>query len=229
LAENYQFQSIEIKELSFRIDGLFLPHEQNLQNPIYFVEVQFQKDQDFYWRFFTENILYLNQYKPNHQWQAVVLWGKRSYESELPLAYQIFAPLLQPIYLDEIEQSSDYSLGLGIIQFIVSSAKKASKQIKTLINQTHQKIPDPITQKKVIELIEKIVIYKFPQLSNKELEAMFTLTEWKQTKFYQEAKEEGKLETIPILIQLGLSLEEIAEKLNLDRDIIDQYLKRKQN
>ena len=58
---------------------------------------------------------------------------------------------------------------------------------------------------------------------------MFNLTEWKQTKFYQEAKEEGKiegkiegklegkleakLEMIPILVRLGLNDEQIAEEL----------------
>ena len=35
---------------------------------------------------------------------------------------------------------------------------------------------------------------------------MFNLTEWKQTRFYQEAKEEGKLEAklemIPVLVRL---------------------------
>lgn len=48
LAENYQFQSIEIKELAFRLDGVFLPDENLPDYPIYFVEVQFQKDEDFY-------------------------------------------------------------------------------------------------------------------------------------------------------------------------------------
>ena len=52
---------------------------------------------------------------------------------------------------------------------------------------------------------------------------MFNLTEWKQTKFYQEAKKEGtiegkiegKMETIPLLVRLGLNEEQIARELNL--------------
>ncbi|TRU98227.1 MAG: DUF2887 domain-containing protein, partial [Microcystis wesenbergii Mw_QC_B_20070930_S4D] len=66
------------------------------------------------------------------------------------------------------------------------STKKAPKQVQSLIDQTHQQVIDPNTQRNVIELIEKIIIYKFPQKSRQELEAMFNLTEWKQTKFYQE-------------------------------------------
>ncbi|UXE63480.1 MAG: Rpn family recombination-promoting nuclease/putative transposase [Woronichinia naegeliana WA131] len=57
-AHNYQFKSIEVKELSFRLDGVFLPDENYPEYPLYFVEVQFQLDPDFYWRFFTEIILY---------------------------------------------------------------------------------------------------------------------------------------------------------------------------
>jgi predicted transposase YdaD len=78
VAQDYQFTSIEVKELSFRLDGVFLTDESHPEHPIYFAEVQFQKDSEFYWRFFTEIILYLRQYRPIRQWLAVVLWGSRA-------------------------------------------------------------------------------------------------------------------------------------------------------
>ncbi len=37
----YQFTSTEIKQLAFRLDGLFLPREDSIDEPIYFAEVQF--------------------------------------------------------------------------------------------------------------------------------------------------------------------------------------------
>jgi predicted transposase YdaD len=40
--EAYQFTSVEIKELAFRFDGLFVPASDIPEQPIYFVEVQFQ-------------------------------------------------------------------------------------------------------------------------------------------------------------------------------------------
>ncbi|MDT3674711.1 MULTISPECIES: DUF2887 domain-containing protein [Microcystis] len=121
------------------------------------------------------------------------------------------------------------------------STKKAPKQVQSLIEQTHQQVIDPNTQRNVIELIEKIIIYKFPQKSRQELEAMFNLTEWKQTKFYQEAKEEGKLEgkldgkldgkleTIPLLVRLGLNQEQIARELNLKVEIVHQFITNQNN
>ncbi|TRT87741.1 MAG: DUF2887 domain-containing protein [Microcystis sp. M_OC_Ca_00000000_C217Col] len=89
----------------------------------------------------------------------------------------------------------------------------------------------------LIELIEKIIIYKFPQKSRQELEAMFNLTEWKQTKFYQEAKKEGKIEgkiegkmeTIPLLVRLGLNEEQIARELNLKVEIVHQFITNQNN
>ena len=35
LAQNYQFQSIEIKELAFRLDGVFIPDENRTEIFIY--------------------------------------------------------------------------------------------------------------------------------------------------------------------------------------------------
>lgn len=53
---------MEIKELARRIDGLFLPKSKYPQDPIYFVEVQYQRDDDLYWGLITEVFVYLNQY-----------------------------------------------------------------------------------------------------------------------------------------------------------------------
>ncbi|MFN3345065.1 MAG: DUF2887 domain-containing protein [Chloroherpetonaceae bacterium] len=49
---HYQFQSVELKETSFRIDGVFVPQTDDIT---YFVEVQFQRDSTFYARFFCAN------------------------------------------------------------------------------------------------------------------------------------------------------------------------------
>ncbi|MBL1203413.1 MAG: Rpn family recombination-promoting nuclease/putative transposase [Nostoc sp. GBBB01] len=61
-------------------------------------------------------------------------------------------------------------------------------------------------------------------MSQKEIEAMFGLSELKQTRVYQEAREEGeqkgriqaKLEAVPKLLALGLTVEQIAQALDLD-------------
>jgi predicted transposase YdaD len=59
----------------------------------------------------------------------------------------------------------------------------------------------PQSQTDLLQLIEAILVYKLPQLSREELEAMFSLNDLKQTRVYQEALEDGrqeaKLELVP--------------------------------
>ena len=118
MAQNYQFKSVEIKELAFRLDGVFIPDADHPDYPLYFVEIQFQKDEDFYWRFITQIFLYLKQYKPERTCCPVIIWGRRRLDTGFPLAYQNLLNLeqMQRIYLDEIEGESPPSLGISILQ-----------------------------------------------------------------------------------------------------------------
>ncbi|MTJ49507.1 DUF2887 domain-containing protein, partial [Dolichospermum sp. UHCC 0259] len=85
-AAGYQFTSVEVKEKAFRFDGIFMPDSE--EKPIYFVEVQFQNKPEFYWELITEINIYLNQYKPEQDWQAVALFAKRSLDVEKLTNYQ---------------------------------------------------------------------------------------------------------------------------------------------
>ena len=66
MAQGYQFTSREIKELARRFDGLFLPPEDATDLLIYFVEVEFQKKEDFYWRLFAVIFVYLKSKTPSN-------------------------------------------------------------------------------------------------------------------------------------------------------------------
>jgi predicted transposase/invertase (TIGR01784 family) len=213
----YEFRSVEIKQTAFRIDGVFIPISSESQQPILFVEVQFQKDNDFYFRLFSEITLYLRQYKPVGNWQAVVIYPSRSIESSEPVAYQdwLALPKVQRLYLDELAIAPDASLGISLVQLVVEAEERAPEQARGLIVKVQQEVGDRYVQREIIELIETIVVYKFPQKSRQELEAMLGLGDLKQTKFYQEAAQETKLEAVPRLLKLGLSVEQIAEALEL--------------
>ena len=80
-AEGYQFSTAEIKEKAFRFDGIFMPTVND--KPIFFLEVQFQPKNDFYWEFLSEIFLYLNQFRPSNKWQAVAIFAKRNCEPEI--------------------------------------------------------------------------------------------------------------------------------------------------
>ncbi|MCG6136014.1 MAG: Rpn family recombination-promoting nuclease/putative transposase [Nostoc sp. LLA-1] len=230
----YSFTAPEIKQKSFRLDGVFSPLVEFPNQPLYFVEIQFYKDEEFYDRLFTSIFLYFTQYQPpNPDWFAIVIYDKRSNERNYPLRYRsLLEPHLRRFYLDELENVPDDSLGLGIVRLIVENENKAGELAKTLIDQVQEDLLDTLSQRKVIEFIETIIVYKFPNLSRGEIEAMLNLNLLKDTKVYQEAKAEGeeagelktKLKILPKLVQRGLSIQEIAELLELDTEVIRKAL-----
>ena len=232
----YQFTAPEVKQRAFRFDGLFLPVAESPELPIYFVEVQFQKKLKFYSRLFAEIFLYFYQYDvPTEEWFAIVIYRRRSFEVPAPRRYrELMEHRVHKIYLDEIEQAAEQSIGIGIVQLVVESKKKTGSRARQLIAKAKQELPDASLQQQIVELIETIVLYKFPNLSREELEVMLGLSELRQTRVYQEAREEGrqeglergqlqaKLEIVPWLLELGLSVEEIAQRLGLDVEAIRQ-------
>ncbi|MTJ11527.1 Rpn family recombination-promoting nuclease/putative transposase [Anabaena sp. UHCC 0187] len=227
-AIGYKFDSVEVKELAFRFDGIFFPP--NDDQLIYFVEVQFQQRDNFYWDLFGEIFLYLKLYRPQQNWYAVAIFPNRSIDTAEPIQYQeLFHPgRISRIYLDELEETSADSIGLGMLELIVAQQAQAREKAIKLKEQARVSLTEPIIQEKVVELVDKILVYKFPYLSSQELEAMFGLDELKQTRYFQDVKEEGKiegkveekLEIIPLLLRLGLSVEAIASELNLDVELV---------
>ena len=130
------------------------PTQPNL--PIYFVEVQFQKDDGFYYRLFAEIFLYIYQYKPVSNWRAVVIYSRRGVESVQPIQYQLLlnSNQVQIIYLDELGEFAEGSLGVGIVQLVVESQQKATERAKQLIDRARQQVIDPQIQQQIIEFAE---------------------------------------------------------------------------
>jgi predicted transposase/invertase (TIGR01784 family) len=235
-AATYEFTSREIKQLAFRLDGLFLPKTNNSEKPLYVVEVQFQPDEDLYYRLFGELFLFLRQYKPPHPWRIVVIYPTRSIEIAQTSQFGELLTLnrVRRIYLDELGEAAESSLGVGVVKLVIEPEDTAGELANRLIEQARQQLTDETTQRDLINLIETIIVYKLPQKSREEIEAMLGLSELKQTKVYQEALEEGKqlgveegkeqakLEAIPRMLQFGLSQEAIAQILDLPLEVVQQ-------
>ena len=218
----YEFTAPELKQTSLRLDGVFSTRQEFSNQPLYFVETQFYKDEEFYDRFFTGIFLYFSQYKPlNSDWYAVVIYDRRSNEATLPPRYRaLVEPHLRRFYLNEIEEATEESLGVKIVRLVVASQQKTGELALQLVNRAREELTDTLLQQKVIEFIETIVVYKFPNMTREEIEAMLNISLLKETRVYQEAKEEGRLERdvelVPKLLQKGLSLQEVAQILELD-------------
>jgi len=190
-AEGYEFSSVEVKEKAFRFDGIFIPKAKD--KPIYLLEVQFQQKEDFYWEYLSEIYLYLNQSRPEHDWKAIAIFARRSYEPEPRSHVQemLNCQRILRVYLEDLVDRETDSFAINIIQLILSTESQAVTMARRLGDKIEQE-NDPEIQEQVLELIETVLVYKFPKLSRQEIEAMFTYSDLKQTRVYQDAKEEGE-------------------------------------
>ncbi len=137
----YHFSSVEVKQTSFRIDGVFLPI-QTTENPIYFIEVQFQADGEIYSRLFAEICLYLRQNKPRNDWNAVVLYPTRNVDIGNIKHYREFftSQRVRRIYLDELGELKSLPIGIATIKLIIAAEETAIAQGRELINRTKQEL-----------------------------------------------------------------------------------------
>ena len=190
-AEGYEFSSVEVKEKAFRFDGIFIPKAKD--KPIYLIEVQFQQKEDFYWEYLSEIYLYLNQSRPEQDWKAIAIFARRSYEPEPRSHVQemLNCQRLQRVYLEDLVDRETDSFAINIIQLILSSESQAVTMARRLGEKIEQE-NDLEIQEQVLELIETVLVYKFPKLTRQEIEAMFTYSDLKQTRVYQDAREEGE-------------------------------------
>ena len=196
LAAAYEFRSVELKQTAFRLDGILLPRSSWAEQTVIFVEIQFQADPHFYQRFFAEIFLFLRQNPQAVKWRAVVLFGKRSVEPKETTPFQTLlnSDQVSRVYLEEIQQTTPTSLGLGLVQLIVTESHQAIEQARSLLSQSKGQSFPLLSTAAIIELIETIVVYKFPQLSREEIEHMLGLSNIRQTRVYQEALQEGRQE-----------------------------------
>jgi predicted transposase/invertase (TIGR01784 family) len=235
-ANVYEFTSRELKQFAFRLDGLFLPKTDEPDKPFYLVEVQFQSDEELYSRLFAELFLYIRQYKPPHPWQVVVIYPSRNLEKEQTHQFGELLTLsrVRRIYLNELKPTADTSLGVGAVKLVIEPEQTAEQLARRLIEQARQQLTDEAVLRDLINLIETIIVYKLPQKSREEIEAMLGLSELKQTRFYQEVKQEGleeglvegeqkaKLEAIPRMLRFNLGLDAIAQLLDLPLPLVQQ-------
>ncbi len=231
-ARAYKFDSIEIKQTAFRLDGVFVPKAKRSDRPIYFVEAQLQRDRQFYWRFFAEVSLFLKQQTPKQDWRGVIIWGRRSYDPGVPNHWQEFvqSQRVQIIYLDEL--ASDASdLNTKVFQLLVAKQRQSISQAREIMALLKPPIVTGDLQTELVDLVETILFYKLASKSREEIATMLGTDSLKETRVYKDAfaegqeegreagREEGREEVqqqvVAQLLKLGLDTNQIAQSLSL--------------
>ena len=213
----YTFTAQEVKDQSFRLDGLLSTVTGCEDEPLYLVEFQTYKDEEFYERIFGQLFVYFRQYRPpNPQWYLIVIYDKRINETPPHPRYaSLVENHLHRIYLKELPD--DRSLATGIAKLFVETPKKTSTLAQRLTTQAREEVTNENSQRKVLAFIQSIVVKKFPELSKEEIEAMLNLgDDIDKTGYYQSVLKETLLKTAKKLLEEGDSIERVARVLELD-------------
>jgi predicted transposase/invertase (TIGR01784 family) len=214
-ADSYQFESVEVKETAFRIDGVFLPPANAVSQVVFFAEVQFQKDENLYFRFFSELSLFLHRHSIRYDdWYGVIIFGLRSLEpSNLKIHRSLLAgDQVSRVYLDELGDVQQQPLGLGLMLLTIKEDTEAIETAKFLLAEARKQ-----SEAAIIDLITTIIVYKFKKFSRKEIITMLGL-DLEEPRAIQEAKEEGRGEEA-----LSIALRLLKRRLgNIPDELLSQ-------
>ena len=225
----YRFDALEIKK-SYRLDGLFVPTRAGL--PLYFVEVQYQKKKQFYANLFAKVFSYLEANDPGQEWMAVALFGSRSTEPKKLTPYKdlLASPRVRRIYLDEATVTGEAPPGLLILQLIACPEAEAYELVSGLRLRVRQE-PDCERAAHIIELMEQVLIRRYPDKDREELRRMFKLHDIRETRVWKEALEEGQVIAMQRVVERlqanGQTPKEIAQLLGISVAEVRRLAKKK--
>jgi predicted transposase/invertase (TIGR01784 family) len=208
-ADRYSFDSVEVKETSFRMDGVFVPP--NPSGVVYFCEVQFQPDELLYERMLSEISIYIYRHRNLFSdWRAIAIYPSRSLEqSDRNVVVDMLASgRIVQVYLDELGTVSELPIGLGLMVLTTLEGDEAKTEARRLIDRNKE-------SEAIINLVSTIILYKFDTLSRDEVDLMLGI-ELQQTRVYQEAKADGEqILVLKILTRkLGNITPEIRSRIN---------------
>jgi predicted transposase/invertase (TIGR01784 family) len=114
-------------------------------------------------------------------------------------------------------------VGLGLLQLLVASETEAQRLAPHLVRKANADFKDSDLQAKVVELVERLLMNRFPGLGVEEVRMKFKLHDIRKSKAWQElraeGRDEGKTETKKELIQKWMARDmtekQIAELLDI--------------
>lgn len=190
-SDSYLFSEKQLGPGSYHLTGIFIPVLHQSDQPLVFVDVQYQADDFFYHRLISEIALYLRIGMFERTWLALAVYADRGAEHPPGAAFAPFADLaqLRRIYLEDFRERADDTLGGALLRLIASDREQAAGLARALARRRREFEAD------VVDLLQIVLVYKWPELSRKEIQTMLGLkaVELKRTCFYREIAEEERL------------------------------------
>ena len=127
---------------------------------------------------------------------------------------------------------------MSVLKLIGEPKSTAATAGQRLAQRVYDEVPDAAKQQNLIELVATTLVYKYTDRDRSEIEAMLMKSDLRQTRFFQEAKEEGLEEGIergleegieqgmeramPLMLRAKVSLSEIALEWSLSEATVER-------
>jgi predicted transposase/invertase (TIGR01784 family) len=212
-----------IKEREFRLDGLFIPQSENWNIPLIFLEAQMQSDAGFYGRYFAEIFLYLQQYPEKRPWQGLLILHNRQQYLGESVPYQVLLrEQVKCLYLEDLLPRADISPNLALLKLLVLEEAEAFHLGRHILEESETQT----TFQQRLNLIETILVNKFPYLGTQEILRMLDLktADITQSRFYQEVVEVGRQEGL-LAGEADLILRQLTRKYGALTPEVNQQIK----
>ncbi|MBE9231823.1 DUF2887 domain-containing protein [Cuspidothrix issatschenkoi LEGE 03284] len=189
----FTYSAPGVKEKGFELDGLLTPVAKDISLPLVFLEAQMQGDPRFYGRYLAEIFLYLYQYNVKQPWYGLLILPNRNEYLGSDIPYQsLLKSQVKRLYLEDLLPLKDLSPNLALLKLLVVDEQDTATLAQAIINsaETEEEF------RRLLDLVEAILVNKFPQLGTKEILQMLNLktVDVTQTRFYQEVFQEGQQE-----------------------------------
>ncbi len=190
----FEYSAPVVKEKEVRLDGLLTPKSDDLTVPLVFLEAQMQNDSGFYGRFFAGLFTYLNQYKVARSWRGLLILQNHGQDlgSTVPYQMELNGGWVQRLYLEDLLLLNDLGPNLAMLRLVVVPDQLAGDAAQAILADTET----DAEFRRRLDLVEAILVNKFPLLTIEEIRQMLNLREAsvRETRFFQEVLQEGRQE-----------------------------------
>jgi predicted transposase/invertase (TIGR01784 family) len=199
-AAGYRFNSVEVKEPTFRIDGVFEPPVLDGTGTMYLAEVQMQPDQKLCERTFAELFaLFYRSRQLYNDWQCVMIYLSRSTEQKVTHPYRALleSDQVQIIYLDELGNIRDLPLITSLAVLPTVPPKKAPAEARDILARAKEQ---PQQYEAIVDLVTRIMSYMFLDQSPQEIDQMLDI-QFEETRVYKDTFVKGELNIVLSLLE----------------------------
>jgi predicted transposase/invertase (TIGR01784 family) len=199
-AAEYRFNSVEVKEPTFRIDGVFEPPVLDGTGTMYLAEVQMQPDQKLCERTFAELFtLFYRSRQLYNDWQCVMIYLSRSTEQKVTHPYRALleSDQVQTIYLDELGNIRDLPLITSLAVLPTVPPKKAPSEARDILARAKEQ---PQQYEAIVDLVTRIMSYMFLDQSPQEIDQMLDI-QFEETRVYKDTFVKGELNIVLSLLE----------------------------